>query len=96
MLARNWKQLNFQTDATPGNADPLSGTPILARFAICRGNSANSADITIGPDNTASYETVSAGGSVEIKAHNGTKFDLAQWYAKSTGASQNMVVIYQP
>lgn len=65
------------------------------RRALVRAPSANAADVVIGPNNTASFETLKAGDEYLIESAAGHSFDLAAWYAVSTNNTATLVIIYQ-
>ena len=66
-----------------------SGTPNAA--------SGNSANVDVGPTSAADLMSIGAGLSgYEIPMPDGTVFDLADWYLKSTAASQTLTIAYLP
>jgi hypothetical protein len=79
--------------------DGLKGTPVAnysahAQRAIVYAATGNSADVSIGPDSSADYKPIPSGTEFLIQCPNGAKFDLADWYIKSSAASQNVSILY--
>ncbi len=93
----NWVQLAYTTSGTPNAATALSGSELLVRRASIGGPATNAAAVSIGPNNSANADSIGVGqyGYV-IEMPDGTAFDLAAWYAKSTSASQALVILYLP
>jgi len=88
-----WAQADGTTSGTPGTATALTAST-QAQRAIIRADDGNSASISIGPDNNASFTLISAGGEYLLEAPAGCVFDLGAWYVKSTSASQAYSIIY--
>lgn len=91
----------FALSADPG-AD-AAGTLVAKYHAFCQwavvvADSANSADISIGPDVNADHCVLTHGltppANYLLQVPSGEKFNLADWYMKSGSASQSYSVLF--
>jgi hypothetical protein len=69
------------------SATPATGSPVVtyaahAQRALLKAHTSNNADVTIGPNADADFETLGAGVTFLVEAPHGSKFDLAGWRVK--------------
>ncbi len=96
-LELQWSQFTRTSSGTPNTATALSPTPLLVRQVSISAASGNSTSVEVGPTSAANLMSIGAGLSgYEIPMPDGTVFDLADWYLKSTAASQTLIVAYLP
>lgn len=92
-----WHEITVTTSATPGAATPLVGTATLVRQASISTDATNSANVGVGPNSSANLFSIPADASgYDIPMPDGTSFDLADWFCKSTAASQTLRISYLP
>jgi len=90
----------FTYTIASGATSPDTGTPVANYSAHCqtalvRCPSTNTAEVNIGPDVNSDMHALPAdSGWFEITAPSGSKINLANWYAKSTAASQTLHILY--
>lgn len=65
-----------------------------AQWAVIHASSDNTADLYIGPDVNCDLYPIQAGSFYTLPVPGGAKFDLSDWYVKSTGTSQAYTVLY--
>ena len=93
----NWVPGTFTSSGTPNAALPISSYSLLVRKAVLNAPSTNAAAISIGPDNTAGFDSIGVGMSgYVLEMPDGTAFDLSLWFGKSASASQVINFIYLP
>lgn len=66
----------------------------MAQWALIKADGANTADISFGSNGQGDFDAIPAGGIYELKNPMGAKFDLSQFFVKSTGASQTWRVLF--
>jgi len=92
-----WIQSTFTSSATPNAAAPISSFSLKVRRAVLNAPSTNAAAISIGPNNSANFDSIGAGMSgYIIEMPDGTAFDLSLWFGKSASASQVINFAYLP
>lgn len=86
---------DLTTHANANTVKAMVAATILTRKAIFFCDETNAAGIRIGPTNAATAYLVAPGQWYVIEGQDRTdKFDLADWYTKSTSAAMTYRIVY--
>jgi hypothetical protein len=80
------------TNLTAGPVTVTVSFPVQAQRAYVIADVNNTAPVTVGTDATCDLYTLAAGQSYTFEAPPGAKFDIADLWAKSANANQNVRV----
>jgi hypothetical protein len=90
-----WVEIDYVNG--PGTAQSFTSTTTYARRALVDAPLTNTADVTMGPNSTATLVTMPSGNlGYLIEMPGGTAFNLANWYAKSASPGQKLNILYLP
>ena len=89
-----WAILSYTSDGTPNTPTRLSATDLLVSTALVFGVAANTDNVLVGPNSSATARTVFPSTEYQIPPVNGRTFNLKDWYAQSATASQALSIMY--